>query len=78
MKNEIKTNLQLRRLENIDDYRRTAPEVLNLEGAAKYLGIKEKELLEELKFRVDGPPCRQVGKTFIFSREALNAWVKGD
>lgn len=76
MTKTIQTRLELKRLEDQDDYRRNAPPVLNTTGAAKYLGIPERTLVESLSR--SGIPYQRIGKTLIFSRDALVDWVRGE
>lgn len=76
MKKTLDTKLELKRLEDLDDYRRNAPDVLGTKGAAKFLGVPERTLVESIE-ELD-IPCRSMGRTLIFSREALVDWVKGE
>ena len=75
-KQSLTTQLDLRRYEEIDDYRRTAPELLNTTGAARFLGIRETALVDNLeRLKI---PHRQIGKTLISSRDNLVDWVKNN
>ena len=55
-------------------FRRDAPEILDLENAAKFLGVSVKTLKESLDDLAI--PCRSIGRTLVFSRDALVDWVK--
>lgn len=58
----------------LNDFRRDAPEILDLENAAKFLGVSVKTLKESLGDLAI--PCRSIGRTLVFSRDALVDWVK--
>ena len=63
------------RLKAAEEYRRAAPDILDVDGAAKYLGVTPRVLTENLeKLKI---PHREIGRTLIFSREALIEWVRG-
>lgn len=72
----LTTQLKINRAENLDEYRRNAPAVLGVPGAARFLGVSEKTLL---KYADDAKiPYRKLGETRIFSRDALISWVADD
>lgn len=76
MKNhgDIESRIQLNRREDLNNYRNEAPEVLNIEDAAKFLGVSPRTLSEsvdELKI-----PYRRIGRKHIFARDCLVEWVK--
>lgn len=60
--------------EAVNRFRRDAPDVLNLAGAAKFLGVSPRILSENVEAL--GIPCRTIGQTRIFSRAALVRWVE--
>lgn len=72
----LKTQLKINDAEGADDYRRNAPSILSVPGAARFLGVSEKTLLkyaDEAKI-----PYRKLGDTRIFSRDALVGWVENN
>lgn len=71
--NAINTRLDVMTSEDFDTYRRNAPDVMNTTGAARFLGLTERVLVENIE-RLD-IPHRAVGKTLIFSKDALVDWV---
>lgn len=72
----IQDRIALKRLTETEEYRRTAPEILDLEGAAKFLGVSPRTLLEQLEpLEI---PRRQLGRKILFSRDRLVEWVRGN
>lgn len=69
----INTQLKINSNESVDEYRRNAPEVLSVPGAAKFLDVSEKTLLKYVD--ESGIPFRKLGDTRLFSRDALVKWV---
>lgn len=61
-------------LENDNDFRREAPEILDMESAARYLGVSVRILADNVEKL--GIPHRMIGRTMIFSRSALVRWVE--
>lgn len=59
---------------DVNLFRRDAPEILDLENAAKFLGVSVKTLKESLDDLAI--PRREIGRTLVFSRDALVEWVK--
>lgn len=66
--------IKLKELESENEFRRNAPEILDKESAARFLGVSVRSLVEALDDQKI--PRRQIGKTLIFSRDALVDWVK--
>lgn len=59
---------------DVNEFRRQAPEILDAESAARFLGVSERVLIENVeKLAI---PCRTIGRTMIFSRAALVRWVE--
>lgn len=59
---------------DVNEFRRQAPEILDAESAARFLGVSERVLIEHVeKLAI---PCRTIGRTMIFSRAALVRWVE--
>ena len=72
----LKTQLIINSAEADDEYRRNAPAVLSVPGAARFLGVSEKNLLKYAdEARI---PYRMIGQTRVFSRDALVDWVEKD
>lgn len=72
----LSTQLKINYAENVDEYRRNAPAILSVPGAARFLGVSEKTLLKYAdEARI---PYRKIGETRIFSRDALISWVGED
>ena len=65
---------RITRPKDANEFRRTAPEVLDIESAAKFLGVSVAVLSENLDPL--GIPHKRIGRTVIFSRDALVDWVK--
>lgn len=65
--------VESKKRQEVEQYRRTAPDVLDLVGAAKFLGLTPRALSEAVDTMAI--PCRQVGRKYIFSRAALVQWV---
>lgn len=63
-----------RKLDDANEYRRNAPDVLDATGAAKYLGVSERYLSENAR-ELD-IPFREIGRQRLFSRRALIEWVE--
>ena len=74
MSSAINTRLDVKRNEDFDTYRRNAPDVMNTTGAARFLGLSERVLVENIEQL--SIPHRAVGKTLLFSKDALVNWVK--
>ncbi|MBQ9874641.1 MAG: hypothetical protein IJM30_09265 [Thermoguttaceae bacterium] len=55
-------------------FRRDAPEILDLENAARFLGVSSEVLSKNLD-ALD-IPRKAIGRTLVFSRDALVEWVK--
>ncbi|MBR4753057.1 MAG: hypothetical protein IK077_14980 [Thermoguttaceae bacterium] len=66
--------IKLRNLEDANEFRRTAPEILDKEGAARFLGVSVRSLVENLDAK--SIPHKALGQVLIFSRDALVEWVK--
>lgn len=69
----VSDKINEKKFQENNEFRRTAPDILDLEAAAKYLGLSPRVLSEAVQEQ--GVPCRLVGRTHIFSKEALNRWV---
>ena len=70
----IQDKVKLRELETQNEFRRNAPEILDKESAAKFLGVSVRSLVENLeRLKI---PRREIGSVLIFSRDALVDWVK--
>lgn len=69
----VNDRIEDRKFQALSEYRRNAPDVLDLESAARYLGLSSRSLKDAVKDKQI--PCRVVGRTYIFSRDALNRWV---
>ena len=70
----IQDKVKLRELETRNEFRRNAPEILDKESAAKFLGVSVRSLVENLeRLKI---PRREIGSVLIFSRDALVDWVK--
>lgn len=64
-----------KRRDELNDYRRDAPEVMDASGAAQYLGVSERYLQENAEtLKI---PFREIGRTRLFSKRALIDWVEG-
>ncbi len=63
------------RVADANDFRRTAPEVMDASGAAQYLGVSERYLQENAS-RLE-IPFREIGRTRLFSRKRLIEWIEG-
>ncbi|MDI9215799.1 helix-turn-helix domain-containing protein [Clostridium tertium] len=50
-------------------------DILSLDEASKYLGISQ-ERLTQVIIKDDSIPCVQISGQFIFSKKALEEWVK--
>ncbi|MDB1933061.1 helix-turn-helix domain-containing protein [Clostridium tertium] len=50
-------------------------DILSLDEAARYLGISQ-ERLTQVIIKDDSIPCVQISGQFIFSKKALEEWVK--
>jgi Helix-turn-helix domain len=50
-------------------------DILSLDEAARYLGISQ-ERLTQVIIKDDSIPCVQISGEFIFSKNALEEWVK--
>ena len=72
----IQDRIALKRLTEVEEYRRSAPEILDLEGAAKFLDVNSRTLLDLLEPL--GIPCRRIGRKILFSRDRLVEWVRGN
>lgn len=67
--------ISAKRCDELNEFRRDAPEVMDLSGAAQYLGVSERYLqenAESLKI-----PFREIGRTKLFSKRSLIDWVEG-
>lgn len=62
------------RMTDANDFRRTAPEVLDTVGAAKYLGVSERYLHENAAKL--GIPFKEIARNRLFSRRRLIEWVE--
>lgn len=70
----IQDKVKLREIETRNEFRRNAPEILDKESAAKFLGVSVRSLVENLeRLKI---PRREIGSVLIFSRDALVDWVK--
>ena len=70
----IQDKVKLKELETRNEFRRNAPEILDKESAAKFLGVSVRSLVENLeRLKI---PRREIGSVLIFSRDALVDWVK--
>ena len=57
----------------LNDFRRDAPEILDADSAARFLGVSTKVLRENC--RALEIPHKTIGQTLVFSRRALVDWV---
>lgn len=58
----------------VDAFRLNAPEIMNVDGAARFLGVSPRALsdnVDALKI-----PHKTIGRTLIFSRVALVRWAE--
>lgn len=62
------------KLTDANDFRRTAPEVMDTSGAARYLGVSER-YLQENAARL-GIPFKEIARNRLFSRRRLIEWVE--
>lgn len=62
------------RVTDANEFRRTAPEVMDTAGAAKYLGVSER-FLHENASRL-GIPFKEIARNRLFSRRRLIEWVE--
>lgn len=62
------------RVTDANDFRRTAPEVMDTTGAAKYLGVSERYLHENASKL--GIPFKDIARNRLFSRRRLIEWVE--
>ena len=70
----IQDKVKLREIETRNEFRRNAPEILDKESAAQFLGVSVRSLVENLeRLKI---PRREIGSVLIFSRDALVDWVK--
>ena len=70
----IRNKVSLRNREKDEEYRRDAPEVLDVEGAARFLGVSTETLCDNLvRLSI---PHRTIGRTKIFARSSLVRWVE--
>ncbi|MBQ9812490.1 MAG: hypothetical protein IJM54_04160 [Thermoguttaceae bacterium] len=70
----IQDKIKLKNREDANEFRRTAPEILDKEGAARFLGVSVRSLVENLN--AESIPHKTIGQVLIFSRDALVEWVK--
>lgn len=70
----IQNRIALKKHNDVEEYRRNAPEVLDLEGAAKYLNVAPRTLSEHAEAL--GIPYRELGRKLLFSRDRLIEWVR--
>ena len=62
------------KLTDANDFRRSAPEVMDVSGAARYLGVSERYLQENaVKL---GIPFKEIARNRLFSRRRLIEWVE--
>ena len=69
----LRDKIKLRSQEDANEFRREAPDILDKESAARFLGVSVRSLVENLN-KLD-IPHKTIGSVLIFSREALVAWV---
>lgn len=62
------------RVTDATEFRRTAPEILDGNDAAKFLGVSERYLHDNA--RALGIPFREIGRTRLYSRARLVKWVE--
>lgn len=60
-------------LEELNEFRRNAPEVLDLQSAAVFLGTTERGLKFNAKSL--GIPFKKIGTTWIFSKSRVLEWL---
>lgn len=62
------------KIEDLAEWRATAPELLDQRDAARYLGVSESVLL--IAVREQGLPARLVGERVrVYSKSAIDKWV---
>ena len=64
------------RMTDATEFRRTAPEILDGNDAAKFLGVSERYLHDNA--RELGIPYKEIGRTRLYSRSRLVRWVEDD
>ena len=64
------------RMTDATEFRRTAPEILDGNDAAKFLGASERYLHDNA--RELGIPYKEIGRTRLYSRSRLIKWVEED
>ena len=62
------------RVADANGFRRTAPEVMDTSGAARYLGVSERYLHENAAKL--GIPFKEIARNRLFSRRRLIEWVE--
>lgn len=68
---ETRRNIEL---ERANEFRRNAPEVLDVASAAAFLGISERVLTTNLESL--GIPHKIIGRTILFSKRRLVEWIE--
>lgn len=61
-------------LNEIEEYRKEAPEVLDIEGASRFFDISTQTL--KAYMGSNNIPFKRLGNKFYFSKENLIEWVK--
>ena len=64
------------RMTDATEFRRTAPEILDGNDAAKFLGVSERYLHDNASDL--GIPHKEIGRTRLYSRSRLVKWVEDD
>lgn len=62
------------RVTDANEFRRTAPDVMDTSGAARYLGVSERYLQENAAKL--GIPFKEIARNRLFSRRRLIEWVE--
>ncbi len=61
--------------ESDDDFRRNAPEILDVPSAARFVGVCDSTILDLVAN--NAIPHKRIGRRVIFGRRALVDWVNG-